>query len=104
MITLTVHRDNGQVLSFELKGHADSGPYGYDLVCAAVSAVTFGALNAIEALTDTSLGIEQASSGGYLKASCQAEEATHAQLLLEGMLIALRTIEDSYGEHIKIID
>lgn len=42
MIKITVYRDNNQIKTFELSGHAESGPYGYDLVCAGVSAVSFG--------------------------------------------------------------
>ncbi len=106
MIRMTVHREHGKIRSFELQGHADSGPYGYDLVCAAVSAVTFGSVNAVEALTDSCLEIEQGAEGGFLKAVVSAEGKTldDAQLLLEGMMVALKTIETSYGEHIKIID
>lgn len=109
MITMHVHRKEGYIIAIELNGHANSGPYGYDLVCAGVSAVTFGAVNAIEVITKVSLDIAQGEDDGYLKVKCpidqeQKETFERIQLLLEGMLVALRTIEATYGEHIKIMD
>ena len=35
-----------------MKGHADFAEHGKDLVCAGASAVSFGAVNAIIALTE----------------------------------------------------
>ncbi len=34
-------------LKFQVKGHSESAPKGKDLVCAAVSAITIGGLNAL---------------------------------------------------------
>ncbi len=31
---------NQRITSFKMTGHADSGPYGQDIVCAAVSALS----------------------------------------------------------------
>jgi uncharacterized protein YsxB (DUF464 family) len=41
-----------------VKGHANSGAYGHDLVCAAVSAVVTGACNAIETSEDFQIKID----------------------------------------------
>ena len=42
MVKVIVERnDQNEIMSYELSGHANSGPYGYDLVCAGVSAVSF---------------------------------------------------------------
>lgn len=96
MIKVTVYRDNNQIKSFELSGHAASGPYGYDLVCAGVSAVSFGAVNAVLGLTDIKLEIEQGKRG-YLRVtipdSVKPESMERAQLLFEGMIVSLETIE-----------
>ena len=51
MIKAIFHRDeHGDIVSFELTGHADAGKTGQDIVCAAVSAVSIGAVNGVEAL------------------------------------------------------
>ena len=68
MITVTVNKEqSGRIQSFEMSGHADFAEHGKDLVCAAASAVSFGAVNAIVALTGETPDIHQGSDGGYLK-------------------------------------
>ncbi|QHS22898.1 ribosomal-processing cysteine protease Prp [Virgibacillus sp. MSP4-1] len=108
MIHVHIDRnDQNEIQSFELKGHAESGPYGHDLVCAAVSAVSFGAVNAVIQLCDVEPRIEQdVEEGGYLRMELPLninQEAYHkAQHLLEGMVVSLQTIERDYHEHISI--
>jgi uncharacterized protein len=106
MIKVIVYRENNQIKSFELSGHAESGPYGYDLVCAGVSAVSFGAVNAVLKLTDIDLEIEQGSEGGYLRVtipnSVHSEVVEKVQLLFEGMIVSLETIEREYKKFITI--
>ncbi|SFD57985.1 hypothetical protein SAMN05216238_102273 [Lentibacillus persicus] len=106
MINVSINRENNQIKQFELSGHAESGPYGYDLVCAGVSAVSFGAVNAVLTLSETELKIEQEDEGGFLRVTVPEdipdETMQKAQLLLEGMLISLKTIEREYNEFINI--
>lgn len=107
MIQVAVYRSNNLMTGFELSGHADSGPYGYDLVCAGVSAVSIGTVNAVMELCEADLEIEQAAEGGYLHVilpeSLQGEKMAKAQLLFEGMLISLKSIEQEYKQFIHII-
>lgn len=74
MVKVIVERnDQNEIMSFELSGHANSGPYGYDLVCAAVSAVSFGAINSIISLCNVEPEIEQGAEGGYLKMTLSSQ-------------------------------
>ncbi|MCT1903364.1 ribosomal-processing cysteine protease Prp [Oceanobacillus sojae] len=106
MIQITVFQSDNQVTAFELTGHAESGPYGYDLVCAGVSAVTFGAVNAIMKLCETDLNIDQGADGGYLSVrlpkNISSEKLEKIQWLVQGMIVSLETIEESYGEHVRL--
>lgn len=106
MIVVKVFHENNKITAFELSGHAESGPYGYDLVCAGVSAVSFGTVNAIDSLCKIDLKIEQADEGGYLHVSIPSdinqELSEKVQLLLDGMIISLETIEREYSQFIKI--
>ena len=106
MIAVKVFYESNRITAFELSGHAESGPYGYDLVCAGVSAVSFGVVNAIDALCKIDLEIELANEGGYLHVSIpndmNQELSDKVQLLLEGMIISLQTIEREYSQFIKI--
>ncbi|MFD1065382.1 ribosomal-processing cysteine protease Prp [Oceanobacillus locisalsi] len=107
MIQITVFQSDNQVTAFEVTGHAESGPYGYDLVCAGVSAVTFGSVNAMMKLCDTDLDIDQgADDGGYLAvqlpANISSEKLEKLQWLVKGMIVSLETIEASYDEHVQL--
>lgn len=105
MINITINRNkSGMIQSFILDGHALFADYGHDVVCAGASAVSFGAINAVHELTGITPEIRQGD--GFL--SCTIPENTpesankKIQILLEGMIISLQTIEEEYGEHIKI--
>lgn len=106
MIKVTVYRTNNLISGFELTGHADSGPYGYDLVCAGVSAVTFGSVNAVMELCESDLEIEQGDEGGYLRVIIPNHTNKNViekiQLLFDGMLVSLKSIEQEYGQFITI--
>ncbi len=107
MIKIKIYRKKDLITGFELSGHADSGPYGYDLVCAGVSAISFGSVNAVTSLCDIELDINM-KDNGYLEVllpediSSEAKEKT--QLIFEAMIISLITIENDYKEFITIKD
>ena len=107
MIQVTVYRTKDEnIRSFEISGHAESGPYGYDLVCAGVSAVSIGAVKAVLELCDIDLEIKQGEEGGYLAVNIpnnlSPDERDKVQLLFEGMLISLKAIEMEYNKFIQI--
>ena len=59
MISLT-SRTNGDQIRIRVSGHAGAGPHGYDLVCAAVSALTQSLeLNAEQAETFDKAGLSE---------------------------------------------
>ncbi|WP_102026892.1 ribosomal-processing cysteine protease Prp [Salirhabdus sp. Marseille-P4669] len=101
-----IRNEHKHIASFEVSGHAESGPYGHDLVCAAVSAVTFGTVNAIMKLLCIEPTIQQGGEGGYLKMDLPTitipEVLEKAQTLLEGMVVSLETIERDYHQYITI--
>lgn len=106
MIDAKIYRKDSRLFAFEVSGHANSGPYGYDLVCAAVSAITFGAVNAVSKLCKLELDIKQSPDGGYLYAeipeSASDLQKDKASFLFESMLVSLETIEQEYSEFITI--
>ena len=58
---------SGRIVSFELTGHAEAGPYGSDVVCAAVSALAISTVNGIDALAGFEPIVEVDDvEGGYL--------------------------------------
>ncbi|MGC4375823.1 ribosomal-processing cysteine protease Prp [Fictibacillus sp. Mic-4] len=107
MIKVSIIRNqNGVIRSFIMKGHAESGPYGQDLVCAGASAVSFGTINAIEELCQFTPDVETREDGGFLRMdlpdmACD-EPFRKAQVLLEGMIVSLKTIERDYSQYIQV--
>ena len=97
---------DGSIHTFTMEGHAESGPHGQDLVCAGASAVSFGALNAIHEICDIRLHVDVRGEGGFLRCRVpnNLDSSTYekVQLLLEGLFISLKTIEEQYGEFIRI--
>ncbi|WP_085509004.1 ribosomal-processing cysteine protease Prp [Thalassobacillus devorans] len=108
MIKVLIYRRDNEMNGFEISGHAESGPFGNDLVCAAVSAVSFGAVNAVMELCGVEPAIDQGGEGGFLKVmlpeDLEAETESKAKLLLEGMLVSLQTIERDYNQYISITE
>jgi uncharacterized protein YsxB (DUF464 family) len=105
MINITIYRtESGTIQSFEISGHAFFANRGQDIVCAGASAVSVGSINAVHAITGITPEIEQGD--GFLRCVIPGNlpEGINekVQLLLEGMAVSLRTIEEEYGKHIKI--
>ncbi|WP_442595223.1 ribosomal-processing cysteine protease Prp [Neobacillus sp. D3-1R] len=106
MIQVTINRlESGLIQAFSLSGHAQFANRGQDIVCAGASAVSFGAVNSVIALTGVEPKIEQGKDG-FLRCvipdHLSEETQKKVQLLLEGMIVSLQTIEKDYGKHIKI--
>ncbi|RUS47661.1 ribosomal-processing cysteine protease Prp [Cohnella sp. AR92] len=105
MVTITIYRGrDDRIKRFSVTGHAMYDDPGKDIVCAGVSAITVGAVNAIEKLTG--LVPEADMKSGWLSATApQSEEAyrnDQVQLLLEGMIVGLESIVEQYRKHVKI--
>ncbi|TYR82274.1 ribosomal-processing cysteine protease Prp [Priestia megaterium] len=109
MIKVAISRDtNNKVDGFTMSGHADFSEHGKDIVCAGASAVSFGTVNAIHSITGVTPHIKQGGDGGYLHCKIPEDVASETleqiQLLLEGMVVSLKTIELDYSKYIKIND
>ncbi|WHX99466.1 ribosomal-processing cysteine protease Prp [Neobacillus sp. DY30] len=105
MISITINRSESDLIqSFIISGHAFFAERGKDIVCAGASAVSVGAINAVHAITGVTPEIEQGD--GFLRCvvpdKLPEDINEKVQLLLEGMIVSLKTIEEEYGEHIKI--
>ena len=99
MIKVTIVRHNNLIQSLEISGHADSGPKGHDLVCAAVSAIITGGANAIPNKANYDIKLE---SGYALIEMKNADEESNK--VLNTVWVMLKTVEESYPQHIKILD
>ena len=98
MIKIKVLKKDEIIKSVITKGHANFAEHGKDIVCAGVSAVVTGGINALESEIENikiineenTLGVEVINSNDKI------------QLILKTILIQLETIESSYKKYIKI--
>lgn len=95
MIKINLIKSNDQIKGLEIKGHAMSAAKGKDLICAAVSAIVTGGFNAFNDEDIIICSLEE----GYAKVEVASERG---QLILETIIVQLKTIEESYPKNIKI--
>ncbi|MCM8710380.1 ribosomal-processing cysteine protease Prp [Clostridium sp. SYSU_GA19001] len=103
MINAVFKKNNGNIVSVNLNGHAESTDEGYDLVCSAVSAVSLTIANGITEVVKVkpNLSLED----GFLSMdfrSLPEEDVLNCQILLKTLFIGLQSIEVSYGDYISI--
>lgn len=109
MIRVQFLRDHaGRIREFEFSGHAEAGPYGSDVVCAAVSALAISTVNGIEALAGITPNLDvNEKDGGYLKCHIDSnmtqEQMNIIQILLENLYIAMQSMQEDYEDYIQLV-
>ena len=66
MITVTVSKKNNSYISFTSKGHAGYAEEGYDIICAAVSALVINTVNSLDQLTKDQTYVQYEMDLGHL--------------------------------------
>lgn len=96
---------SGKLSGFELKGHADAGEYGQDIVCSAVSVLAINTVNSLEKLAQSKPQVlSDDENGGFLKVKLSDDQVQlpDVQLLLQSFELGIRDVANSYGKYIKI--
>ncbi|WP_034986784.1 ribosomal-processing cysteine protease Prp [Liquorilactobacillus sucicola] len=107
MIKVRFFKSRQSRYGFEITGHADSGVYGQDIVCAAVSALAISTINGLEKLAHTDPKVDaNEEEGGYLRVELNSQELSNsdAQLLLANLELGLQDIEKNYANYIRITE
>jgi len=99
VIRAEVRRRGGRIEAVHVRGHAGSGPYVQDLVCAAVSAVVQTALLGLGRL-DPAAPPAEVSEGDV---RWQGRSGEAGQVILETCLMGLRDIAESHPGTIALI-
>lgn len=91
---------------FCLEGHAEAAPYGQDLVCSAISMLAITVANSLSEQLSVEPKLESDDQRGYLECVLQpglsAEEKICAQAILKTLELGLNSLEDNYGQYIKV--
>ena len=99
MIEITANLDGNRVTKVEVRGHGGCEP-GYDIVCAAVSAITETALAGM--LHHDPHGTAWKLDKGYISIHTDSEGNAAVSAIMTTMLLGLREIEKEYPKRVSI--
>ena len=99
MIKVEVLRDKKLVKTLVVKDHAGYSPSGQDLVCAGASSIVVGMMNALDLMQSGACELEVKEGYTRIQVIC---EGHGVQMLLEAMLIQLKTMVEAYPDYITI--
>ncbi|MDY6062994.1 MAG: ribosomal-processing cysteine protease Prp [Erysipelotrichaceae bacterium] len=97
MIKAVVDIHNEDIINLNISGHANFAEYGNDIVCAGVSSIIFGLMNALDEkrveikMEDNEINIRIIEADNRLRN------------YLELCLIQLKTIEEVKSQNLKIV-
>ena len=106
MIRVAFFRKEGRIVGFESEGHAGYADSGYDIVCAAVSALLITCVNGLESVVSIAPAVRQNDEAGYLKAELP-DRLDEAQLHDAGLVLAvteqgLQSIAGQYPDFVRV--
>jgi uncharacterized protein len=99
MIKVTLLVTDKGFASLEAKGHADSAPYGQDLICAAISAIILGGFNA---LTDDVASYDVEAKPGHACLKSLKTPSQHDSIVLEAIVKQIESVAESYPDNVKL--
>lgn len=100
MIKIEILYHNNDIASIEVKGHANAGAYGQDIVCAGVSAVVLGGLANIVNEENYRYDIDEEK--GYIHLDVVGKNSDHDKVVLETVVTGLKKIQDEYPKNVQI--
>ena len=93
------YQSTGEFISLVSQGHADSAPYGQDLVCAAVSGVLLGGINALQG---KNYSLKSDENKGILELCNIGNMSEHDNIVISTIVSQLQAIERDNPKFIKI--
>lgn len=106
MIRISIQRNQQNHLQrVTIQGHADYDEHGKDIVCAAVSGISIGIMNAIEKLLGVQVVSDQTNPGWLdcrLPEYAAADVRSKVSLLMEAMVVALSDVANEYPQYVQI--
>lgn len=97
----------GQIVSYEVTGHAGFREEGEDIVCAAVSVLAIETVNSAERLASHQMIVEEKpKEGGYLYAEIGSElseeQQVITQVLLKHLYFSLQDVAEAYPDYVTV--
>ncbi|NBJ65407.1 ribosomal-processing cysteine protease Prp [bacterium c-19] len=101
MIRIDIERKQKMILKITISGHANADVKGKDLVCAGVSCIAVGALNA---LSEQCPNCDLRMKKGFIEITNNLLSDHDAQVMLEMLRVQLVTMQESYKNYIQVTD
>lgn len=104
MLEVTFRRDSlDRLSSLFATGHAESGDFGEDVVCAAVSAILQAARLGLTAHAKVQLDVEQRSGEMSLRWPESERDNPAVQAIVATAELSIRQIASQYPGHVKAL-
>ena len=97
MITVTVYKRSDTCMGFSSIGHAEYAEEGYDIICAAVSALAINFYNSVETFTDDRFEGTAGQEDIQFDFRFTSDISPESQLLMNSLILGLQNIENDYG-------
>jgi uncharacterized protein YsxB (DUF464 family) len=99
MTQIQVSAKNGSIIEMVIRDHSGSNIRGKDLVCAGISSITFGALNALDEMFPNDCSLSVGSETVTVRVINQSQLL---ESCLEMLLIQYQTVREQYPQYVKI--
>ena len=103
MTRITVYKTtNGDIFGFAADGHASDMEAGFDIYCAAVSAITQTACIGLEEVAKVKLQLKMRD--GFLKAVIKKDDAVRedCRVIFKTLLLGLKSFDEANPGYIQI--
>ncbi|MDD2207000.1 MAG: ribosomal-processing cysteine protease Prp [Aminobacterium sp.] len=105
MITVTVIREKGEIVSVEASGHSGYAEAGKDIVCAGVSALIQAlatGVSDVAHIESASLSVDPEST--TMKIGWPRSHSKEIRILTETIVFSLKAIAESYGVYVNFVE
>ena len=98
--------EDGELRCAEITGHAGSGEYGFDVVCASVSTLAINFVNSIEKFAGYEPTLElNEDQGGFLRVEIPKDIAPNqremTQLFFESFFLGMANLSENSSEFVQ---
>ena len=93
---------SGELVGFEISGHANYANHGKDIICAAVSSTAYMTINSISELLKIDAEIRINEKHGYMYLSVPYSDCKTCELILKSFKMHMLLMEESYPDNINV--
>ena len=90
----------GHIVECYFRGHAEAGPYGEDIVCAAISMLSQTSVLGLHEVAQQSM--EYRIEDGELDILLSEPITERGQTILETMLLGIKNVADQYSDFVRV--